>query len=102
MSIYKFEQDKNKITPITRTTFAEQDMQEIKHLQSCLKSQIDAISPGTLVISSEFQFNNWKDSNRRIDLLGIDKDANFVVVELKRTEDGGHMELQALRYAAMI
>src|SRR5208283_3362446 len=25
-----------------------------------------------------------------------------VVVELKRTEDGGHMELQALRYAAMV
>ena len=24
-----------------------------------------------------------------------------MVVELKRTEDGGHMELQALRYAAM-
>jgi hypothetical protein len=25
-----------------------------------------------------------------------------VVVELKRDEDGGHMELQALRYAAMV
>lgn len=24
------------------------------------------------------------------------------MVELKRTEDGGHMELQALRYAAMV
>ena len=29
-------------------------------------------------------------------------DANLVVVELKRTEDGGLMDLQALRYAAMI
>ena len=26
----------------------------------------------------------------------------MVVIELKRTEDGGHMELQALRYAAMV
>jgi hypothetical protein len=34
--------------------------------------------------------------------LGIDKDANLVVIELKRTEDGGHMELQAIRYAAMV
>jgi len=25
-----------------------------------------------------------------------------VVIELKRTEDGGHMELQAIRYAAMV
>ena len=37
-----------------------------------------------------------------IDLLGIDKDANLVVIELKVTEDGGHMELQAIRYAAMV
>ena len=32
----------------------------------------------------------------------MDKDANLVVIELKRTEDGGHMELQAVRYAAMV
>ena len=25
-----------------------------------------------------------------------------MVIELKRTEDGGHMELQAIRYAAMV
>ena len=42
------------------------------------------------------------DSRRRIDLLGLDKDANLVVIELKRTDDGGHMELQAVRYAAMV
>lgn len=35
-------------------------------------------------------------------MLGIDKQANIVVIELKRTEDGGHMELQAVRYAAMV
>ena len=30
------------------------------------------------------------------------RDCRLVVVELKRTSDGGHMELQALRYAAMV
>jgi hypothetical protein len=34
--------------------------------------------------------------------LALDKDANLVVIELKRTDDGGHMELQAIRYAAMV
>ena len=58
------------------------------------------ISPNTLVVAEEF--GEWEDSNRSIDLLCIDKDANLVVIELKRTEDGGHMELQAVRYAAMI
>ena len=65
-----------------------------------LKAQIDEIVPDTLVVAEEF--GDWEDSRRRIDLLGIDKNANLVVIELKRTQDGGHMELQALRYAAMI
>ena len=58
------------------------------------------ISPNTLIVAEEF--GEWEDSQRRIDLLGIDKDANLIVIELKRTEDGGHMDLQAIRYAAMI
>jgi hypothetical protein len=53
-----------------------------------------------MVIAEEF--GDWEDSNRRIDLLCLDREANLVVVELKRTQDGGHMELQAIRYAAMV
>jgi hypothetical protein len=35
-------------------------------------------------------------------LLANDKDANLGVIESKRSEDGGHMELQAPRYAAIV
>jgi hypothetical protein len=98
MPIYRI--DSNKIIPIERTTFAQQGLRERHDLQSLLKSQIDVISPDTLIVAEEF--GEWEDSRRRIDLLGIDKGANLVVIELKRTEDGGHMELQAIRYAAMI
>jgi hypothetical protein len=51
---------------------------------------------------SAWNKSDWEDSSRSIDLLCIDKQANLVVIELKRTEDGGHMELQAIRYAAMV
>jgi hypothetical protein len=75
-------------------------MSERGDLQRLLRSDIAIISPNTLVIAEEF--GEWEDSQRRIDLLGIDQEANLVVIELKRTDDGGHMELQAIRYAAMI
>ena len=98
MPIYRIE-DK-QIVPVEPTTFEEQGLKERSDLQALLKSQIDVISPDTWVVAEEF--SDWEDSRLRIDLLGIDKDANLVVIELKRTDSGGHMELQAIRYAAMI
>ena len=65
-----------------------------------MRNQIEIISPDTLIIAEEF--GEWDESKRRVDLLGVDKNANLVVFELKRTDDGGHMDLQALRYAAMV
>lgn len=88
------------IQAVEETTFAEQGLKERSDLQRLLKKQIEIISPDTLVIAEEF--GEWEDSKRRIDLLGVDKAATIVVIELKRTEDGGHMELQAIRYAAMV
>ena len=98
MPIYRIEND--NITPLERTTFAEQGLRERSNLQGLLKTHIDVIAPDTLVVAEEF--GEWEDSRRRIDLLGVDKGANLVVIELKRTEDGGHMDLQSIRYAAMI
>ena len=98
MAIYRIEN--NELLPLERTTFAQQGLQERHDLQALLKARIEVIATDTLIVAEEF--GEWEDSRRRIDLLGIDKDANLVVVELKRTEDGGHMELQAIRYASMI
>ena len=69
-------------------------------MQKFIINSIETVEKDLFVISSEF--GDWEDSRRRIDILCLDKDANLVVVELKRTEDGGHMELQSIRYAAMV
>ena len=98
MSIYTLSED--GIEEVKRTSFQEKGILERKHLQAYLRDKINVISPDTLIISEEF--SEWDESKRRIDLLGIDKKANLVVIELKRTETGDYMELQALRYSAMI
>ena len=98
MAIYRY--DEEKIHTIEETSFATLGVRERGDIQRILRDQIEIIDDQLLVISEEY--GRWTESRRRIDLLCIDKDANLVVVELKRTEDGGHMELQALRYSAMI
>lgn len=98
MAIY--EVAPNKFRKIEETSFSDVDLKERQDLQRLLRGQIDVVCPDTLVIAEEF--SQWEESSRRIDLLAIDKQANLVVIELKRGETGGHMELQSIRYAAMI
>ena len=69
-------------------------------LQRLLRARIDAIADDVFIVAEEF--GAFADARRRIDLLGLDREGRLVVFELKRTEDGGHLGLQALRYAAMI
>ena len=90
------------IDEVKVSTFVEMKLYERGALQRALRSNIASITPGTetMVLSEEFCL--WEDAKRRIDLLCLDAERNLVVVEIKRTETGGHMELQALRYAAMV
>ena len=85
---------------IAETTFAQEKMLERRDLQRLIKADISVLSPDLMVIKDEF--GDWEDSKRRIDLLCLDRDAHLVVLELKRSEDGQHMDLQAIRYAAMV
>lgn len=98
MSLYELHAD--RLEPIPHTSFHTEQVSERYHLQRLLRDQIHVVASDTLVLAEEF--GDWDDSRRRIDLLCLDRKANLVVVELKATEDGGHMELQALRYAAMV
>lgn len=98
MAIYALE-DKQLLT-IKPTNFVSESIFERDDLQQAFKNNIDIIAPNCLVVAEEF--SDWQGSRKRIDLLALDRQANLVVIELKRTETGDHMELQALRYASMI
>jgi len=95
-----FEMTEHRPEPVPQTTFAAAQVRERDDLQRLLRDQGEVVADGVLLVAEEFgQFDS---ANRRIDPLGVDIDGHLVVIELKRTEDGGHSELQALRYAAMV
>ena len=98
MTLYELRQ--SELKPIANTTFAEEQFSERGDLQRLLRDQPEVLEQGLFVVAEEF--GNWADSRRRIDLLCVDTESRLVVVELKRTDDGGHAELQAIRYAAMV
>lgn len=98
MPVYRISPD--TIEALPETSFQAQGIRERADLQRLLRANIGVVAPNVLVIAEEFA--EWTDSKRRIDLLGVDDKANLVVFELKRSDDGGHMELQAIRYAAMV
>ena len=95
-----FEITESGLHQIPKGSFAAEGVRERQNLQQWLRSNPVALGENLLIIAEEF--GSWEDSKRRIDLLALDEDGNLVVIELKRTEDGGHMDLQAIRYAAMI
>lgn len=95
-----FEISSESLAALPATSFDAEGIYERSDLQRHLKSNIGVLASDLMVISEEY--GDWEDSNRRVDLLCIDAEANIVVVEIKRTHDGGHMDLQAIRYAAML
>lgn len=100
MAIYTLNMSSVSLAAVAPSQFAALGVKEREHLQRALQDKIEVIAPGTMVLTEEFGY--WEDAKRRIDLLCVDKDRQLVVVELKRTDNGGHLELQALRYAAMV
>lgn len=95
-----YEVGKGKLTKVETVSLVAEGVKERQQLQQWLLGQPDALGEELFAITEEF--GDWEDSRRRIDILALDSDGNLVVVELKRTDDGGHMDLQAIRYAAMV
>ena len=98
MAIYRLNSSKNDLEVLAGTTLKEQDMSE-RELQTIVRDRADILESGLFIIDEEY--GNWQGSGRRIDLLGLDTTGNLVVVELKRNQSE-HMDLQAVRYAAMV
>lgn len=98
MAIYEVTQ--TGLQKVSSSTMTDAGVKERADIQQWIRKDPSVLGERLLIIAEEFC--SWEDSKRRIDLLALDEDGNAVVIELKRSDDGGHMELQAIRYAAMI
>jgi hypothetical protein len=94
-----FQITKDNLVPLAETRFDAEGIYERKDLQRVIRDHIEVLGDDLMVITEEY--GGWADSNRRIDLLCLDRLANLVVVELKRSEDGGQYGTTATMVSAM-
>jgi hypothetical protein len=94
-----FKLSETSLNEVEKTSYKQEAIRE-NVLREAIRKNSAVLGEALLILSEEY--SNWEDSDRRIDLLALDRSGNLVVVELKRTEDGGHAELQSVRYAAMV
>lgn len=97
--IFKINTEQKFLTILNGTTFAENSMKERYDIQEWVDSNPEILGEDLLIIQKEFRVEEW---NQRIDLLAIDRDANLVIIELKRDHSGSTVDMQAMRYASYI
>ncbi len=84
---------------------AEAGLTERAHLQEWVLAHPQVLGTDVKIVTSEF--GRWSDASGgierdRLDLLGLDRDGRLVVVELKRDRAPDTVEMQALKYAALV
>lgn len=94
-----FELTRDNLVQIPETRFDTKILKS-KDLQALLKKDIGVLANDLKVLAEDY--GKWEDGGRPIDLLCVDKDANLVVVDVKRTAEGSQIDLQAIRYAALV
>ena len=95
--LYKLNQESNQLEVIQETTFFENDLKERQHIQEWIRKSPELLGEDLLIIGYEY---DKFEVNERLDLLGLDKEGNLVIIEVKRDNTGGHVDFQALKYAS--
>jgi len=96
--MYQINKATNNITRLEQKKFSELGFREREHLQEWIAKNPDVLGEELLIIQKEF--NGFNDTNERLDLLAVDKDANLVIIENKLDDTGRDVTWQVLKYTS--
>lgn len=89
--------DEEETTALTSTSLSEEGYKEEDLRKWILESPHSILGEDILIIGREVEVQDIGDG---VDLLGIDRDGNAVVIELKKGSLTGNVDFQSLKYAA--
>lgn len=96
--MYLINPENNSIQKVKTATFKELGFKEREHLQEWIAKNPSCLNEELLVIQKEF--SGFNDTNERLDLLALDKQANLVIIENKLDDSGRDVTWQVLKYAS--
>jgi len=94
--MYKVDTEGKRLVKLIPKGFGELGVLERFDLEEWIEKAPDILGEELLVIAKEYALP----SGIRLDLLAIDKQANLVIIELKRGDSGRDAEWQATKYAS--
>jgi len=98
--LFKYDKDKNELVQIEQTTFSIERLREPQNMERWIRRNPSILSEDEeedLMIISEQKASLTK---KRLDLLGVNKFGDIVIIELKRDLAEKMAEFQAITYAS--
>ncbi len=96
--LYKYSLKEKIFNPLDEVNFSTLKIFERQDIEKWIEEQPDLVGEELLIITTEY--DKFNKTNKRLDILALDKNGKIVVLELKRDDSGRNVELQALKYAA--
>lgn len=94
--MFRVDLQSKKLIKLKPTSYSENKLLERFDIQEWIDNNSSILGDDYLIIGKEVILP----SNVRLDLLVIDKNANLVIIELKRDDSGKDIEWQAIKYAS--
>lgn len=94
--MYKVDIKSKSLIELNKAKFSDLGLKERFDIQEWIEKTPSILGEELLVIAKEYELP----SRTRLDLLAIDKQANLVIIELKRDESGSNVDWQSIKYAS--
>lgn len=96
--IYVVDKDEKEVEQLTERTFSRLGILERQDLEEWVIEHPRILGEELLIITSEYE--NFVETDDRLDILAMDPAGKLVVIELKRDVADKTTDLQAIKYAS--
>lgn len=97
-NLYRIHPESKTLQSVKEINFSDHSFQERYDIQEWLETTPSILGEKLLIIAKDKTY--FEGTRERPDLIGIDKDGNIVIIELKRDDSGSDTHWQAIKYTS--